>query len=165
MTCRSYLLVALVALASPAVAWPFGPGGGKAAEAQAGAGVAVAGMNYISAEEIRQAQAMMNDPRFLAQMTEQLKDPTFMSQLRASLASPEARAQMEKMGMRLPSEAEIAQAMDKLQSPEFQAQLRARVEAAAAAQEQQGGSMMGRSRLSQSKVDASAGAEKPALSA
>jgi hypothetical protein len=89
-----------------------------------------------------------------------------MSQLRASLSSPEARAQMEKMGMRLPSEAEIAQAMDKLQSPEFQAQLRARVEASTAAHhEQQGGSMMGRSRLSQSKVDASAGAEKPALSA
>lgn len=161
MTAAIFFLAAI----SPAAAWPFGPGGGKAVEAQAGAGVAAAGMNDVSAEEIRQAQAMMNDPQFLAQMTEQLRDPAFMSQLRASLASPEARAQMEKMGMRLPSEAEIAQAMDKLQSPEFQEQLRARV---AAAQEQQGGgggSMMGRSRLSQSKVDASAGAERPALSA
>lgn len=155
----------LLAVIGSAAAWPFGPGS-KAAEPQASAAVATGGMSDVSAEEIRQAQAMMNDPAFLAQMTEQLKDPAFMSQLRASLASPEARAQMEKMGMRLPSEAEIAQAMDKLQSPEFQAQLRARVEAAAAAQyERQGGSMMGRSRLSQSKVDASAGAEKPALSA
>ena len=161
MTC-----IFLAVLLATTSAWPFGQAGGKAAEVQAGAGVAAMGMNDVSAEEIRQAQAMMNDPEFLAQMTAQLKDPAFMSQLRASLASPEARAQMEKMGMRLPSEAEIAQAMDKLQSPEFQAQLRARAEAAAAAhREQQGGSMMGRSRLSQSKVDASAGAEKPALSA
>ena len=88
MTWRTLLLLAAI---GSAAAWPFGPGG-KAAEAQAGAAVATAGMNDVSAEEIRQAQAMMNDPAFLHQMTEQLKDPAFMSQLRASLASPEARA-------------------------------------------------------------------------
>ncbi|KAJ1619981.1 hypothetical protein T492DRAFT_1081585 [Pavlovales sp. CCMP2436] len=78
-------------------------------------------------------------------MLGQLKDPSFMSQLKESLASPESRRMMEQMGMRIPSEDEIAEAMAKLESPEFQSQLRTRAEAAI-------GGTFGGSRLSQSRV-------------
>jgi hypothetical protein len=163
----NYLLAFM--FVSCATAWPFGQGGkasdGQVARPQAGAADALGGLADVSAEELQQAQAMMNDPAFMKQMLGQLKDPDFMSQLKASLESPEARATMEKMGLRVPSEEEVAEAMAKLESPEFQAQLRARAEAAAAAYSEQGGSKMQGSRLSRSKVDQSSGHDTPVLGA
>lgn len=94
------VLVGLALLAA-ASGWPFGKPGGEVAPQQPGAsasGAALAGLGEVSADELRQAQAMMNDPRFIEQMMSQLKDPKFMSQLKESLASPESRRMMEQMG-------------------------------------------------------------------
>lgn len=164
MSPRVFLCATLLASAG---AWPFGKQGGNAVEArpdEGGAAASLTGFGDVSADELRQAQAMMNDPAFMQQMLGQLKDPRFMSQLKESLASPESRRIMQQMGMAVPSDEEIAAAMDKLESPEFQAQLHARAEAAMGTREP-GGKMAG-SRLSNSKVDQSGQqADTPVLGA
>mmetsp|Transcript_10321 Transcript_10321/g.28105 ORF Transcript_10321/g.28105 Transcript_10321/m.28105 type:complete len:176 (+) Transcript_10321:32-559(+) len=159
-------LVALLGLFTTSVAgaWPFG-GGGKPGDApvQGGGGDPLSSLAGVSAEELQQAQAMMRDPQFMQQMLSQMQDPQFISQLKQSLASPEARATMEKMGMKVPTEEEMEEALAKLQSPEFQQQLKTRAEAlqaAASAYQQQAGAAasgdkMAQSKLGNTKVDAS----------
>lgn len=137
----------------------MGEAGGATGDAMAAAAAnPFAGMEEVSADEIRQAQAMMRDPNFMNQMLAQLKDPAFISQLKSSLASPEARQAMARMGLHVPSDEEIASAIEKLESPEYQEQLRARLESMQTAAAQPLESKAQRSRLGESKLEESAAA-------